>query len=159
MSRVGLLIVAGLSLGAGPASATPPTGISFTGVIDAACSRSLQDGRLFAEHLHRLRAGQQVGVNVRSRDFAPLLEIAKRGSEDRPLAAIAGAADARVSGVMMRVPEDGAYVFRVSTASPPAGGRYRLEINYADRIDQAFPGEDSELARRQPGCAPLIMSD
>jgi hypothetical protein len=158
MTQVGLIIAgAGLAVATGPASAWSPNGIAFAGTVSPACSRSLEDGRLFAEHVHRLRAGQQVGVNVRSPDFAPVLEIARQGSEQRPLAMVAGAADARASGVVMRAPEEGTYVFRVSTAVRRAEGRYRLEINYSDRIDRAFPGEDTELARGQPGCAPLIM--
>lgn len=156
MSRVSL-IVAGFTLGTGPASAAPPNGVSFTGIIDATCSRSLQDGRLYTEHLHHLRAGQQVGVNVRSRDFSPVLEIARRGSERSPLAAIRGAPDARPWGVVLRAPEDGAYIFRISTASLNATGRYRLEINFSDRVDQIFPGEDRDLSRPRAGCAPLIM--
>lgn len=58
---------------------------------------------------------------------------------------------------MLRARRDEAYVFRVS-AAPGTGGRYRLEINHADRVDQDFPGEDAELARRLPGCAPPIMN-
>lgn len=159
MHRHGLAIMlAGLSAATGPAAATSPSGFSFLGVITSECSQKLADGRLYAEHRHRLRAGHPVGVNVRSADFAPRLEIWRAGSEAPALARVEGAADARASGIVLRPAEDGSYIFRVSSASPQGQGRYRLEVNPGDRIDRHFPGEDADLTRPYPGCAPLIMS-
>lgn len=89
--RIGLA-VAGAILMIDPPDdgSAQPNGIAFAGVVSAECSRALADGRHFAEHVVRLRAGQPVGVNVKSRAFAPVLEIFRPGSNHRPLAIAEG---------------------------------------------------------------------
>ena len=154
------MLLAMFALG-GCAPATPgagaPSGMALTGIVNASCSRTLADGRLYTEHLHRIEEGQTIGVNLRSAEFAPILEVFGPG-DAAPLARSRGSADARPSGASFRAPATGTYRFRIS-AVPPGGGKYRLEINPSGRIDEVYPGEDEELARPLPGCAPLIMGE
>ncbi|HWQ87855.1 hypothetical protein [Brevundimonas sp.] len=141
----------------------PPiaSGFAFGGVLGSACDdRRGDDGRWFNDHALSLGPGQSVGLNVSSREFAPLMQVID--ADGGVVAGIGAAADGEAAGFVFTAPGERSrepqpslgYRIRVTSAKPGAGGPWRVEQDFEGRIDVAYPGEASPFPVRT-GCQPM----